>query len=157
MDAKETRKSLVKQLRAYARLCGATQVRDDCGRAKVSVMFKSSATRPQRRRKLRLRRCSTRTKLLGTLPRLTKKLVQKAPTESFGSEVKAVCRRTTGTSSAKRFQTTPQGLKTWLRCGAFGSLGRRRKSKNLVCCCTLLPSSGRSTAPCLGAFTFTGK
>ena len=41
MDAKETRKSLVKQLRAYARFCGAKQVRDDCGRAKVSVMFKS--------------------------------------------------------------------------------------------------------------------
>ena len=41
MDAKATRKSLVKQLRAYARLCGAKQVRDDCGRARVSVMFKS--------------------------------------------------------------------------------------------------------------------
>ena len=41
MDAKETRKSLVKQLRAYARLYGSTQVRDDCGRAKVAEMFKN--------------------------------------------------------------------------------------------------------------------
>ena len=41
MGVKEVRQSLVKQLRAYARLCGSTQVRDDCGRAKVSVMFKS--------------------------------------------------------------------------------------------------------------------
>ena len=41
MGVKEVRQSLVKQLRAYACICGSAQVRDDCGRGKVGTMFKA--------------------------------------------------------------------------------------------------------------------
>ena len=39
MDAKAERKTLVKELRAYALLLGLKQVRDDSGRSKVKGMF----------------------------------------------------------------------------------------------------------------------